>query len=93
MNKFKIIENTWSRASSGKSRTPFIYSNTHLSYETEFVSVDRPQWSLHGKLLCWQAVLTHCILNRLSHTIYWKSPISILGTSSYEIYIFLEKNG
>ena len=37
--------------------------------------------------------LTHCILNRLSHTTYWKSPISILGTSDYEIYIFLEKNG
>ena len=37
--------------------------------------------------------LTHCILNRLSHTIYWKSPISILGTSGYEILIFLEKNG
>ena len=26
----------------------------------------------------WQ--LTHFRLNRLSHTIYWKSPISILGT-------------
>ena len=37
--------------------------------------------------------LTHCILNRLSHTIYWKSPISILGMSDYEIYIFREKNG
>ena len=30
-------------------------------------------------------LLTHCILNRISHTIYWKSPISILGTSGYEI--------
>ena len=29
--------------------------------------------------------LTHCILNRLSHTIYWKSPILILGMSGYEI--------
>ena len=37
--------------------------------------------------------LTHCILNRLFHTIYSKSPISILGTAGYEIYIFLEKNG
>ena len=37
--------------------------------------------------------LAHCRLNRLSHTIYWKSPILILGVSSYEIYIFLEKNG
>ena len=37
--------------------------------------------------------LTHFILNRLYHTIYWKSPISILGTSGYEIYKFLEKNG
>ena len=35
--------------------------------------------------------LTHCILNRLSHTIYRKGPISILGMSGYEIYIFLEK--
>ena len=39
------------------------------------------------------SILTHCILNRLSHTIYWKSPISILGMSGYKIYIFLEKNG
>ena len=32
--------------------------------------------------------LTHCRLYRLSHTIYWKSPISILGTAGYEIHIF-----
>ena len=37
--------------------------------------------------------LTHCILNRLFHTVYWKRPILVLGTSGYEIYIFLEKNG
>ena len=36
-------------------------------------------------------LLTHCRLNRLTHTIYWKSPSSILGTSGYEIWIFLEK--
>ena len=35
--------------------------------------------------------LSHCVLKRLSHTIYWRSLISILGTSGYEIYIFLEK--
>ena len=35
--------------------------------------------------------ITHCRLNRLSHTIDWKSPMSILGMSGYEIYIFLEK--
>ena len=35
--------------------------------------------------------LTHCRLNRIYRTIYWKSLISILGTSGYEIYIFLEK--
>ena len=46
-----------------------------------------------NELLKCHASLTHCILNRLSHTIYWKSPISSLGTSGYEIYIFLEKNG
>ena len=38
-------------------------------------------------------ILTHCRLNRLSHTIYWKSPISILGRWGHQIYIFLEKNG
>ena len=36
-------------------------------------------------------LITHCILDRICHTIYWKSPVSILGTSGYEIYIFLEK--
>ena len=39
------------------------------------------------------SALTPCRLKRLSHTIYWKIPISILGTSGYEIYIFLDKNG
>ena len=37
--------------------------------------------------------LNYSILNRLSLTIYWKSPIAVLGMSGYEIYIFLEKNG
>ena len=37
--------------------------------------------------------ITHCRLNRRSHNIYWKSLISILGTSCCEVYIFLEKNG
>ena len=37
--------------------------------------------------------LTNCILNWLSHTIYWNSPNTILGRWGYEIYIFLEKNG
>ena len=39
------------------------------------------------------SIVTHCIWNRLYHTIYWKSPISILGKPGYGIYIFLEKNG
>ena len=29
--------------------------------------------------------LTHCRLNRLPHTIYWKSPISNSGMSGFEI--------
>ena len=37
--------------------------------------------------------LTHCRLNELTHTIYWKSPVSILDRWGYEIWIFLEKNG
>ena len=40
------------------------------------------------KIFIWNYVyiLTHCRWNRLSHTLYWKSQISILGTSGYEIY-------
>ena len=45
-----------------------------------------------GKCICsGKRNLTHSILNRLTQTIYWKSPVPILGTSGYEIYIFLEK--
>ena len=40
-----------------------------------------------------RSILTHCRLSWLSHTIYWKSPISNLGTSGYEIHISLQKNG
>ena len=43
--------------------------------------------------LVYHFILTHCRLNELPHAIYWKSPISILGTSGYEILIFLEKSG
>ena len=35
--------------------------------------------------------LTHCRLNRLFHTIYWKSSISVLGTTGYELDIRREK--
>ena len=38
-------------------------------------------------------ISTHCRLDRLAQTIYWKSPISILGISGNVIEIFLEKNG
>ena len=36
--------------------------------------------------------LTHSRLNKLSNTIYWYSPFSILGMSGYIMYIFLKKN-
>ena len=36
-------------------------------------------------------LLTHCRLNELPHSIYWKILISILGMSGYVIKIFLEK--
>ena len=35
--------------------------------------------------------LTHCRLNELPHTIYWKILTSILGMSGYVILIFLKK--
>ena len=38
-----------------------------------------------GVKYCRCVSLAHCRLHRLSHTIYWKSPISILDTSGYEI--------
>ena len=44
-----------------------------------------------GVLHLFQHYLTHFILNRLSHYIYLKSPISILGMPGYVMYIFLEK--
>ena len=51
------------------------------------------QNSAHGCMALYCTVpLTHYILNRLSHTIYWKSPISIYDTSGYEIYIFLHES-
>ena len=37
--------------------------------------------------------LPHCRLDRLPHTIHWKSPISSLGMSGNVIEIFLVKNG
>ena len=37
-------------------------------------------------------VLTHCTLNKFLHTIYLKSPISILGKSGYVSQIFQKKN-
>ena len=38
-------------------------------------------------------LLTHCRLNELPHTIYWKILILIFGMSGYVIKIILEKNG
>ena len=37
-------------------------------------------------------LLTHCRLNELPHTIYWKILIFIFGLSGCVIQIFLEKN-
>ena len=37
--------------------------------------------------------LTHCRLNELTHTTYWKFLISILGMWGYVIKVFWEKNG
>ena len=51
----------------------------------------------HGSNIGWRQCiftvlsLTHIRLNKLPHTIYWKSRISILGMSGYVIWIFLEK--
>ena len=57
-----------------------IFVNSHALYT---------KWSTAEKV----STLTHYILNRLSHAIYWKSPISVLGISGYTIKIFLDKNG
>ena len=37
--------------------------------------------------------LTHCRLNELPYTIYWKILILILGIWGYVIKVFLERNG
>ena len=61
---------------------------------SDYTNVGVIQIFVHENTYC-RYSLTHCRLNRLSHTIhvYWKTPISILGTCTfgYEIYIFLEK--
>ena len=46
---------------------------------------DRMQQFAKACLSEYSQILTHCRLNRFPHTIYWKSPISILGASGYEI--------
>ena len=51
-----------------------------------------PRWVRPQSLtLSALSFLTHCILNRLSHIIYWKSSISILGTSGWDVHIPREK--
>ena len=61
-----------------------------FSWSLSFMTKVKPQVQfLFNGIEC--KCLTHCILNRVSHTIYWKSPISILGTPGSEIYKFLRK--
>ena len=50
---------------------------------TIVVPLVKKSWKIYQ---VYQCLLTHCRLNRLSHTIYWKSPISILDTSGYVKY-------
>ena len=66
-----------------------IWSKLFANFEILIIHLNNPGSAPAEKM----PRLTHCILNRLSHTIYWENPISILGTSGYEIYIFLEENG
>ena len=86
-----------------KKKSPFYYLLICLKFCWMHVKQCKP-WSDAAFCSIWSGFtvfaqtrlsqhLTHCRLNRLSHTIYWKTPISIFGTSDYEIYIFLEKNG
>ena len=42
----------------------------------------------HIKIIC---CLAHLRLNKLSHTIYWKSQFSILDMLGYMMYILLKK--
>ena len=52
----------------------FLQGNIYHGYSLELPHKDTSGDYPHS--CCY---LTHCRLNRLSHTIYWKSPISILG--------------
>ena len=58
-------------------------NNIIISYDFESPCIGFKYGIVFEYLLLF--ALTHCRLNRLSHTIYWKSQISILGMSSYEI--------
>ena len=66
-------------------REPFFSTTSSSQYD-----IDNNERDVKHQIIISQA-LTHFILNRLSHTIYMKSPISILGISGYIMYIFLEK--
>ena len=66
-----------------------MFSSRNKKNKYQYSSAEKS--TLTGAMSIGKQDLTHCILNRLSRTIYWKSPISILGTSSYEIYIFLRE--
>ena len=81
---------------------PFMWVNSVRSDMT--VQMYRQSWMLAVcicykcffpwySLLYMQYILTHCRLNELSPTTYWKILISILGISGYAMQIFLEENG
>ena len=57
--------------------------DTKFQDKTNFImTIKRSHMDILPMRTC---TLTHCRLNLLSHTTYWKSPISILGMSGYEI--------
>ena len=94
------IHSAFGGASDCKPRS-WITTQLHTFVEIDHEIISRiilhtdSRWAVvsYWQMYVYKYWLTNCILNRLSHTIYWKCPISILGTSGYEIYIFLEKNG
>ena len=67
------------------SRVYLIFRFTDFFFVVVVLYLDIPSRKLSILLAFTAVLLTHCRLNELPHTIYWKILISILGMSGYVI--------
>ena len=61
------------------------YEWSQMFFVGEIRKIIEPVFVIGNCYCIYPKYLAHCRQNRLPHTIYWKSPILILGTSCSEI--------